>query len=65
MPRSTSFRLDDQLMERLETESKAASTSVTSLVSSIVRSFSDGVALLGDCALGGWCFLLGGVAVSG
>ena len=36
MPRPTSFRLDDQLMERLEIESKAASTSVTSLVSSLL-----------------------------
>ena len=36
MPRPTSFRLDDQLMKRLEIESEAASTSVTSLVSSLL-----------------------------
>ena len=36
MPRPTSFRLDDQLMQRLEVESEAASMSVTSLVSSLL-----------------------------
>ena len=36
MPRPTSFRLDDQLMKRLEIESEAASTSLTSLVSSLL-----------------------------
>ena len=36
MPRPTSFRLDDELLERLEAESTAASTSVTSLVSSLL-----------------------------
>lgn len=36
MPRPTSFRLDDDLLERLETESRAASISTTSLVSSLL-----------------------------
>ncbi|WP_419924947.1 hypothetical protein [Candidatus Poriferisocius sp.] len=36
MPRPTSFRLDDDLLERLETESRAASMSTTSLVSSLL-----------------------------
>ena len=36
MPRPTSFRLDDELLERIEAESLAASTSVTSLVSSLL-----------------------------
>lgn len=36
MPRPTSFRLDDELLKRIETESRAASTSVTSLVSSLL-----------------------------
>ena len=36
MPRPTSFRLDEELLERIETESRAASTSVTSLVSSLL-----------------------------
>lgn len=36
MPRPTSFRLDDELLERLEAESRAGATSVTSLVSSLL-----------------------------
>ena len=36
MPRPTSFRLDDELLERLEAESRVASTSVTSLVGSLL-----------------------------
>lgn len=36
MPRPTSFRLDEDLLERLEAESGAASMSVTSLVSSLL-----------------------------
>ena len=36
MPRPTSFRLDEELLERIEAESRAASTSVTSLVSSLL-----------------------------
>ena len=36
MARPTSFRLDEELLERLESESRAASTSVTSLVSSLL-----------------------------
>ena len=36
MPRPASFRLDDELLKRLETESRAASVSVTSLVRSLL-----------------------------
>ena len=36
MPRPTSFRLDDELLERLDAESRAASQSTTSLVSSLL-----------------------------
>ena len=36
MPRPTSFRLEDELLERLEAESRAASLSTTSLVSSLL-----------------------------
>ncbi|MCY4135098.1 MAG: hypothetical protein OXG30_09320 [bacterium] len=36
MPRPTSFRLEDELLERLEAESRAASMSTTSLVSSLL-----------------------------
>ena len=36
MPRPTSFRLDDGLLERLESESRAASVTVTALVSSLL-----------------------------
>ena len=36
MPRPTSFRLDDELLKRLEAESRVASTSVTSLVGSLL-----------------------------
>ena len=36
MPRPTSFRLDHGLLERLDAESRVASTSVTSLVSSLL-----------------------------
>ena len=36
MPRPTSFRLNDELLERLEAESRAASMSTTSLVGSLL-----------------------------
>lgn len=36
MPRPTSFRLDEKLLERLDVESRAASMSTTSLVSSLL-----------------------------
>ena len=36
MPRPTSFRLEDELLERLEAESRAASMTTTSLVSSLL-----------------------------
>lgn len=36
MPRPTSFRLDEKLLERLDAESRAASMSTTSLVSSLL-----------------------------
>ncbi|MDE0269013.1 MAG: hypothetical protein OXI96_08265 [Acidimicrobiaceae bacterium] len=36
MSRPTSFRLDDELLKRLETESRAAAESVTSLVRSLL-----------------------------
>ena len=36
MPRPTSFRLEDELLERLEAESSADAVSVTSLVSSLL-----------------------------
>ena len=36
MPRPTSFRLEDELLERLDAESRAASMSTTSLVSSLL-----------------------------
>ncbi len=36
MPRPTSFRLEDELLERLEAEGRAASMSTTSLVSSLL-----------------------------
>lgn len=36
MPRPTSFRLDEQLLERLDAEARAASVSVTSLVATLL-----------------------------
>ena len=36
MPRPTSFRLEEELLERLEAESRAASMTTTSLVSSLL-----------------------------
>ena len=36
VPRPTSFRLEDELLERLEAESSAGAVSVTSLVSSLL-----------------------------
>lgn len=36
MARPTSFRLDEELLKRIEAESRVASTSVTSLVSSLL-----------------------------